>query len=394
MKKMRPFLWALIAAVASSRIGASPLHESAPIFTRISQETIVPVEVTSHGMFVSVTINGQGPFRMQVDTGCSYSMISPEVAAAVEARGVDVGDDDAQTVNGLGDVVSAPRVLLDSIAIGGVRFEGVVAGVVPLELQSKIDSRELDGLLGFSLFSDLYFALDFPNQTLVLSNEWPKNIPPVRAELAVTEHAEVPFIAVKLQGKEFDVMIDTGSNDRLHLDPPEVASLSWKTEPRPGFLLAVAGEVGHEQIGRASGALELGPLQQLEPVIDISNGSPTLGVGVLRSFCLVFHEAEDKLWFCSAEVGPLPSPPERSVGLSMFAEGAGWRVAAIIPNSPAEEAGIGAGDLVTQIEGQPASDWTRDQIQDWIEKHGTLTLKVSSKSGERDVNLRVWLLVP
>jgi predicted aspartyl protease len=381
-------------AIATSRLGASAPHEFAPLFTRISQQTIIPAEVSSHGMFVSVMINGQGPFRMQIDTGCSFSMISPEVAAAVEAHGVDVDDDDVQTVNGLGDVISTPRVILDSISIGGVQFEGVVVGVVPLELQSKIDSRELDGLLGYSLFSDLFFALDFPKQNLVLSNEWPKDIPPVRAELAITEHSEVPYIAVKVQGKEFDVMVDTGSNDRLHLDSQAVASLGWMTEPRPGFLLAVAGEVAREKVGRLSGELELGPVRQREPVVDISDGPPTVGVGLLHSFCLVFHEAEDKLWLCSAGVGFIRSPPERSVGLSMFADSSGWRVVAIIPNSPAEGAAVNAGDLVTEIEGQPARNWTRDQIQDWIETHATLAIKLSSKSGERDVNLPVWLLVP
>ena len=72
----------------------------------------------------------------------------------------------------------------------------------------------------------------------------------------------------------------------------------------------------------------------------------------------------------------------------------GWRVAGIIPNSPAEQAAIKEGDLVTQIEGQPARNWARDQIQNWIDAHATLALRLSATSGEREVNLRVWSLVP
>lgn len=370
------------------------MHESAPLYTRISQPATIPAEVSSNGMFVSVMINGQGPFRMQVDTGCSISVISPEVAAAVEARGIDREDDDAQAINGLGDVVSMPRVLLDSIAIGEVQLEGVVAGVVPLELQSKIDSRAVDGLLGYTVFSDLFFALDFPGEDLVLSSDWPRNLPPVRAELAIVEHAEVPYVAVTLQGRDFEMMVDTGSNGRLHLPPASVASLNWKIGPRPGLLLAVVGDVAREQVGRLSGTLELGQLRQVEPVVAISDGAPTIGTGLLRPLCLVFHEDEDKLWLCSAAEGPVPSPPELSVGLSMFADAGGWRVAGIIPNSPAEEAAISTGDLVTQIEGQPAHNWTREQIQSWIDTHATLALRLSAKSGERDVTLRVWSLVP
>jgi predicted aspartyl protease len=394
MQQKRLYLCVWTAAICATRLGASAMHESAPLYTRISQPATIPAEVSSNGMFVSVMINGQGPFRMQVDTGCSISVISPEVAAAVEARGIDREDDDAQAINGLGDVVSMPRVLLDSIAIGEVQLEGVVAGVVPLELQSKIDSRAVDGLLGYTVFSDLFFALDFPGEDLVLSSDWPRNLPPVRAELAIVEHAEVPYVAVTLQGRDFEMMVDTGSNGRLHLPPASVASLNWKIGPRPGLLLAVVGDVAREQVGRLSGTLELGQLRQVEPVVAISDGAPTIGTGLLRPLCLVFHEDEDKLWLCSAAEGPVPSPPELSVGLSMFADAGGWRVAGIIPNSPAEEAAISTGDLVTQIEGQPAHNWTREQIQSWIDTHATLALRLSAKSGERDVTLRVWSLVP
>lgn len=384
------WLW----AVGLARLGAAPLHESAPLFTRIGEPAIIPAEVSSNGMCVSVMIDGKGPFRMLIDTGCSFSMITPEVEAAIEASGIEMEDEDVRAVNGLGDAVTMPRVLLDSVAIGGVEFDGVIAGVVPLELQSRVEGRSLDGLLGYSLFSSLFFALDFPNHNLVLSSDWPKNLPPVRAELAITEQSEVPFVAVKLQDQEFSVMIDTGASDRFHLPPASAASLSWKSEPRPGFLLAVAGETGREQIARLAGTLELGPVREMEPVVGLSAGPATIGVGLLRSFCLVFHEAEDKLWLCSAQDNPVPSPAVLSVGLSLLADPGGWRVAGIIPNSPAEEAGIGEGDLVTQIEGRPAQDWTQDQIQGWLDAHASIALKLATRSGERDLNLRVWSLVP
>jgi predicted aspartyl protease len=387
-------LWVWIATIGTFQLDASELNESAPLFTRIGQPESIPAEVTSHGIFVSVMINGQGPFHMLVDTGCTCTMISPEVAAAVEARGSDSEEGGIQALNSFGDAISLPRVLLESVTIGGVQFEGVVAGVVPLEVQSRIDSRELDGLLGYSLFADMFFALDYPNRELVLSSAWPANLAPVRAELPVTEISGVPFIPVTVQGKAFQVMIDTGATDKLHLVPASVASLDWKTAPRPGLLISAAGEMGREQVGRLSGALELGPLRQLEPVVDVSEGTPNIGVGLLHSFCLVFDESEDKVWFCTVESGLVPSPGERSVGLSMIADSAGWRVVATIPNSPAEEAAIVEGDVLTQIEGKPARSWTRDQIQDWIDAHDTLALKVSGASGERDLNLRVWSLVP
>ena len=381
--------------LAAARTGASELHETSPLYTRVAAPVVIPAEVTGHGLFVSVFINGQGPFRMMVDTGCTCSMITPEVAAAVEARGIDpAADGGVQAVNGFGDVIAMPRVMLDSITVGGVQFEGVTAGVIPLEIQSKIDNRELDGLLGFTLFSDLYFALDYPGQALVLSTEWPRNLPPVRAELVVRENSDVPFVRATVQGQPFGVMIDTGASDRLHLPPAAGQALQWKVEPRPGMLIAVAGETARERVGRLSGDLELGAVVQHEPVVDLSDGPANLGNGFLRGFCLVFHEADDRLWLCSAKEGPVPSPPERTVGLSLLSDPAGWRVAGIIPSSPAEEAGVHKDDLVTGIEGQPARTWTRDRMQAWLDTHESLAVRVETASVGRDLTLRVWALVP
>lgn len=382
------------AALAAIPVTASDIHEFAPLFTRIARPVVIPAEVTSHGIFVNVLINSQGPFRMLVDTGCTYSMISPEVAAAVEARGADTGDDEGETTNGFGNAISVPRVLLDTISVGGVQFEGVIAGVVPLEVQSKIDSRELDGLIGYTLFSDIFFALDYPNRSLVLSGEWPKDLQPVRTELLSKEHADVPFVTMQIQGTDYDMMVDSGATGRLHLPPAMAASLNWKVEPRPGMLIAVAGEIARERVGRLTGEAQLGLLRQMEPVIDISEGPPTIGVGLLRSFCVVFHEAEDRMWLCSADSGLLPSPPERTVGMSLLADVVGWRVVSIIPNSPAEEASIFQGDLITQIEGGPAPAWTRDQIQDWVDTHNTLSIRLTTATGIRKLTLRVWNLVP
>jgi predicted aspartyl protease len=380
--------------VGLARLAGASLNESAPLNTRIGQTTVVPAEVSSHGMFVSVMISGQGPFRMMIDTGCSICVISPEVAAAIKASGREIEDQDLEARNGLGESLSMPQVLLDSVKIGGVEFEGVAAGVVPLELQAKIEDRPLDGLLGYSLFSDLFFALDYPGHRLVLSTDRPKNLPPTRAELAITEQSGVPFVTVRNQGRAFTVMVDLGANDPLHLPPELVKALKWQVEPRPGFLLAVAGGTSRERIGRLAGTLELGPVRQLHPAVGLSEGPASIGVGLLHSYCILFHEAENKVWLCSPHGGSLPSPAVRTVGLSLFADPGGWRVAGTIPGSPAEKAGISTGDLVTQIEGLPASDWRPDQIQAWIDTHATMALRLVADAAERQLKLPVWALVP
>jgi predicted aspartyl protease len=391
----------VLAVLAAAAVGSSsPLRASifdpgAPCFTQIGAPVSVPADVTGHAMFVDVMVNGRGPFRMLVDTGCSFTLVSPRLAAAVSASASDPASAPFYGENGLGDPARIRRVLLQTVDVGGARFEGVPACVsTAFDFFSKISGRRVDGTLGYPLFADLYVALDYPGRRLLLSQAWPIGIPPVRAELPVSEMAEVPFVPVRVQGRTVQVMIDTGANQDLELPDGWAPAMRWTDAPRPGFLVAVVGEVARERIGRLAGNLRLGAVRQAAPATEISNGPPAIGVRLLENFCVVFHESEDRMWLCSTGSAPVPSPVVYSVGLSLIPERSGWRVAGVIPGSPAERAHLNPGQLVTRIEGRPARDWTRDQIQHWIDVHSKVALAVADSSGSRDVSLPVWPLVP
>jgi hypothetical protein len=386
-------IWLAIATTASLR--ADELSQFAPLRTQILAPESVPAEMSNHAMYVNVMVNGRGPFRMFMDTGCSVTVISPKLAAAIGPFIPNAAGASVDALNGFGDMTAVEPVVLETLSIGGATFEGVEACVSDsFDRISEIDNRRVDGALGYSLFADLYLALDFPNRRILLSNQWPADIPPVRTVLPVAEHTDVPFVQIQIQGKTFEAMIDTGFNQDLKLPVGLSQAVRWKERPRPGALVAVFGEVDRESIGRLDGALSWGDVRQNEPTASVSRGSPSVGVRFLQHFCVVFHESEDRVWLCSSDREPIASPAERSIGLSIISDAAGWRVAGIIPGSPAEDAHVQAGDLVTRIEGEPARSWTRDQLRRWMNTHDRVALVVANDSGARNITLRVWSLVP
>jgi predicted aspartyl protease len=384
----------VVAVWAAAPLAAEVPKETAPLYTRLEHAVAVPAELRNHVLFVNVMVNGQGPFRVFVDTGCSVTIFSPELAAAVKARPAPDDEATAAAFNAFGDPLEVPWALFDSIELGGVRFEGVVAGVLPMTGLTQADGRRVDGALGFSLFAGVVLGLDYPGRRLLLGTGWPENLPPLRAEMAVHEHAEVPFIAAELQNESFEVEIDSGSNGSLHLPSELAAALSWKAEPRPGLLIEAVDEEARDHLGRLNGRLTLGGLVLPEPVASVGGSAPSIGYDVWGRFCIVFDQRADKVRFYSGETGPIASPSERSVGLSIKLDPAGWRIAGVVPGSPAEEARLAAGDLITRIEGAPAVDWSRDQLHDWVDTHEAMTLRVVNGGSSRDLNLRVWLLVP
>lgn len=374
---------------------AGMLDESAPLFTRVGEPVSVPAEIVGHAMFVNVMVNGQGPFRVLVDTGCSVTLVSPELAEAVGAVVPDQDEGPVSAWNGLGGATEVQQVALESIDLGGVRFEDVPAAVSDsFERLSAIEGRRIDGALGFPLFSDLFLGLDFPNQRVLLGRQWPVSAPAIRAGLPVVEHAGVPFVQVQIQGKPVEVMIDTGSNHALQLSTGLVSSLHWKVEPRVGSMVAVLGGVGREQIGRLNGSLFFGGIQEVEPTAVVSTGPASLGLRSLERFCVIFHHSENMVWLCGPNPAPIMPAAERSIGFSFYPDRGGLRIASVIPGSPADEANLGSGALVTQIEHRPATSWTRDEMERWIDSRPDIALVVAGAAGERALTLRVWDLVP
>ena len=392
---MRSWILVSLGLALSSSGAAGTLSEAAPFFTRIGDTVAVPAEISGHTMFVHVMVNGHGPFLVMVDTGCSVTLVSPELAEAVGALAPEQGVDLAVAQNGFGDATTLVQAMLESVDLGGVHFEGVPAVVSEsIETLSVIHGRRVDGALGFALFEDLFLSLDIPRHRLLLGSRWPAAIPKPRTALPLVEHANVPFVQVQIQGRPVELMVDTGSNQALQISGALASSLRWTVAPRAGPLVAVLGESGREQIGRLAGDLTLGDIRQVEPTAVVSTGEPSLGLRSLGEFCVVFHPAENLMWLCGPVTAPIPPTPERSDGLSLYPDPGGWRIAGIIPGSPAEKAGLTAGSLVTQIERQPATGWSRDQIDEWIRTHDGIALVVASDSGERALTLPAWDLVP
>lgn len=385
--------WLILGS--GSLLRADAPDDGSPLFTRIAGPVSVPAEISDHVMFVNIMVNGHGPFRVMVDTGCSVSVVSPELAEAAGAMGDQTDDDPLMANNALDDPFAVEPVTLATVDLGGVRFEGVPALVTDSMGEfSLMGGGRVDGALGFSLFTELYLGLDFPNRRLLLGKTWPVNAPAVRASLPVVERKDVPFVQVRIQGRPVEVMIDTGANQALHL-PEEIASpFRWKQNPRVGTLIAVFGEIQRERVGRLAGSLTLGDVRQVEPTVAISPGDASIGLRSLEHYCVIFSQAEDKVWLCSADSAPVPPTAERTDGLSIYSDTGGWRIAGVIPGSPAEAARLAVGSLITQIEQRPAASWTRDQLQHWIDSHESIALVVAGQAGDRALTLPVWDLVP
>jgi clan AA aspartic protease (TIGR02281 family) len=121
----------------------------------------IPYRKQQHVILVQATINAIYPANFMVDTGATYTIISP---AAAEHLGLSPDASAAiitlQTASG---TIQAPLVNLASVTLNGLTVPNVMAAVHDLD-----PSGELAGVLGLNLLNLFTMTVDAGRHTLVL----------------------------------------------------------------------------------------------------------------------------------------------------------------------------------------------------------------------------------
>ena len=172
-----------------------------------AQSRVTAFSLRSPGdIVVPVTIDGQGPFRMLLDTGASRSAVTAAVAGRLASRRVG----DTRMVSPAGNS-RRTLVLLKGVRVGDIGPQSVVG--MQLEADDLRD-RDIDGLIGQDLLSRAAFTIDYP--TGVIRWHQPGDAEPSGTRL-VTEMREGRLIA-RLAGHagELRLIVDSGA-DRLVL---------------------------------------------------------------------------------------------------------------------------------------------------------------------------------
>ena len=123
------------------------------------ERTVTPFELVPPGdIVVPVTIDGQGPFRMLLDTGASRSAVTTEVARRLLSR--LVGETMMVTPAGR---ARRPLVLLKRVSIGGSRS----ASVVGMQLDEGDLGPAIDGLIGQDILATRIYTIDYTEAAIV-----------------------------------------------------------------------------------------------------------------------------------------------------------------------------------------------------------------------------------
>lgn len=171
-------------------LGAEPVFATPTTLDRIGR------------IVIPVTINGQGPFRLMVDTGANRTIISTELA---QRLGIPYLDAPQVAMNGVTGRALVPTVAIEEIRAGDVVFENLSVPVLAPELIG-----DFDGILGLAGLKYQRLIVDFRRDRVTISrSRSPRpDGPRIKVERVIGGLLSAP---ARIGGVEVLLIFDTGA---------------------------------------------------------------------------------------------------------------------------------------------------------------------------------------
>lgn len=340
----------------------------------------IPIEVDGENyVFIKASVNGSAPLNFILDSGAGSGLVLYFKAA--QALGLKL--------QGKGKGGGAGEGTFATTSIKGVSlsFPGVEMGnqtfvVFPPGKNSAFD-RVVDGVIGYTLFSRYVVEVDYQSRVVNLYEPKTYQYMGSGESIPLRILSNVPFARMKIpiEGRkplEGDFIVDLGAGrftvilNTVLVESNNLLAVAKKTIKEPGAE-GVGGDV-KLLVGRVP-SLQLGSFTLTDPVVHFaqdrkgafasSEFSGVIGGELLRRFKVLFDYAHKRM-ILEPNAG-LAEPFEYDMsGIRLRAGGEDFktvRVQRLVENSPATEAGVREGDLISAIDGKPTAELSLSQIK-------------------------------
>ena len=360
----------LYAVRSSGRVAASVRSQQAADEAVLAR---VPMRVLANAPYIDARINDHGPFTFGLDTG---SMNSPLARELAETMGFDsrptvrTGQPTVFTV-GSSTTLSTVKASFTSFAnlwaLPGTRIYGDIGQNALKDFVVEFDYA--GGI--FTVYDPKRF--EYHGGGTVLPATWFMNYDPqIDGEITVPG---LPPIKTKFT-------LDTGAGGTV-ISAPLVSAhdlarhvVATMPAPRSAPLADGVNGIVFDTVTARIDAIRIGPYDLKRPLVALSRDTQgtfamaevgvNLGGNVLRRFKVIVDYPHQRVILEPNARLHDPFPADAS-GLVLTATGDDFKtfiVHGVVPKSPADEAGFREEDVITAIDGEPATTYALWQIQD------------------------------
>ena len=324
--------------------------------------TVLPFELINNHVYARASVNGKGPFLFIFDTG-GLDLVTPTLA-----RSLGLTTEGHFDGRGAGEgITDTGFAKVAELRVGNARLKDQTFFVLPLDDLSDIEGVDEQGMVGFETFRRFVTRFDYGAHTITLID--PKSFDPADAGTPVPfEFADHnPEVSGEFEGIPGKFHIDTGSRSEVTLNRPFVERNGLRASHPGGHDVVDGWGVGgpsRAYVMRGA-SLKLGSVEIRDVVASAATQARgafagddyqgNIGGGVLKRFVVTFDYAH-QIMYLKPLAGPVADTGvfDRS-GMWINRAQGGYKVVDVTASGPAQAAGIKVGDLITSIEGKPAS---------------------------------------
>jgi hypothetical protein len=376
--------------------GCISFHREAPRpgRTTLSSPLIVlPAQSIGGYLIIEAKWDRSGPYHFLIDTGSSVTLVSPEFAKRYAAKNAPPSvAPEVHVKSASGESVLLPPTTLRRLELGDARFEDVPALISDCTPISAHLGVKIDGILGFPLFRETLLTLDYPHSRVVLNPAYSAPLQP-GATIPFNNASRTPLIPIQLGDTTFIALVDSGSDAPLSLNPVGL-HFTYAVTPRSGPTVSTLAGDHTQQVGRLTDTLTIGSYALPRPLIEVTDELSAIGGKVLKNFIVTFNQEQNQVTFYRETTEAIAFGPSRSTGLSFSKTPVYWRVAGVIPDSPAAAAQVQLGDLITRINGEPVAQWDLRRYEQLVAAAPDIMFTFLNGTRETNVTLKVFDLVP
>lgn len=368
----------LLLGCASQVFTQQAAESNAARKNRAAAPQIIPFELYLNSLiFVRARVNDSAPMWFLLDTASTFSFLD---TAKAESLGIKSEGQETITGGG-GGAIGISFGKGATLEVSGVKL---AHETFALTLWKKGYDRNVVGMIGAPFFKQFVVEIDYQARQLIVHEPRSYRYAGKGAILPLEFSDEIPAVEVGLSigarpplTAKLDV--DTGAGQTLILNPAFVAAnnLLGSTEGIPktegGSL---AGKVTYYtrraktvRLGRF--ALENIPANLSSPGgLKIRDGvDGVIGNWLLSRFKVILDFPRSRMILEPSELFSV-SPDYEMTGLRAVAEGKQFKIAQVFNGSPADEAGLKAGDAIIAFDGHPAAQMTITQLRQMFKQDG------------------------
>jgi hypothetical protein len=228
-----------VPVVANDEDPNAPLEEV--IITAPEPRYVAPTRRDRIGrIWAPVYINGQGPFRLVLDTGSSHAAVNSAVAARL---GIPLTTQNQVLLRGVTGSRVVPTITVDSLIIGDLQFR-------PARLPIVIDALGgADGVLGTDGMEDKRIFIDFRNDRITIFRSRRERAPSGFRTIPIKIVQGLLTVPIKVGSVRAMAVIDTGGQASIANEAFRMA-VARRVAPKDVLTDVITGATLDTEVGK------------------------------------------------------------------------------------------------------------------------------------------------